>query len=354
MATESDMEEKRTESTARKPAAGEDQLEALLRLAGRRPTAADDVTRHAFEVTHREWHRVLDRRRSRRALGLTALLAAAALAAGVGLRGQRAVETEPGPRLPPPVAATVEGAGGALRLVPPSDEAEGLALGVGDTLTVGETLESGADSRAALRLANGSSLRLDRASRVRFETPTLVVLESGRLYVDSGLAASSPDPVSVRTELGLVQEIGTQFEVRVAPDGLRVRVREGIAALERGGAVYETHGGGELTMAEDGGVTRRRLPPYDDEWTWVVEVAPSFELEGSRLGDFLAWVGRETGRRVRFASTALERGSSDTVLHGSVEGLTPVQALQAVLPTCGLESRRVEGQIEIHRLEGGA
>jgi hypothetical protein len=39
------------------------------------------------------------------------------------------------------------------------------------------------------------------------------------------------------------------------------------------------------------------------------------------------------------------------VLHGSIEGLTAEEALQAVLPTCGLTFRRTDDLIVISKRE---
>jgi hypothetical protein len=79
------------------------------------------------------------------------------------------------------------------------------------------------------------------------------------------------------------------------------------------------------------------------QWDWILEAAPPFELDGSTLAAFLAWVEREDGRPVRFADPALEARAATTILHGSAAGLRPDQALAAILPTCGLR-HRIEGE----------
>ena len=54
-------------------------------------------------------------------------------------------------------------------------------------------------------------------------------------------------------------------------------------------------------------------------------------------------MAREGGWTLRFADAAAARLAGEAVLRGTVAGLTPEQALAAVLPTCGLA----------HRFEGG-
>lgn len=342
MVVKPDMEESSRQPAARDQTRGEDRLKALLRLAGRRPAATADMTQRTFAVAHREWLQVVTKRKRRRwSFGLGALAAATVLVAGLGLR------LEPSRAEPPLIVATLENQIGVLRRASTLEDESALPpLRVGDGLAIGETLESVDDSRAALRLSNGASLRLGSATRIRIESATLFRLVSGQLYLDSDSSLPS-DSVSVDTPLGVIQEIGTQFEVRVLEGDVRVRVREGVAALRQGEAIFETRRGGELSIDEGGSVTRRQLLPYGDEWRWILEIAPSFELEGNQLGSFLEWVSRETGRDVGFDSVQLKVASSGILLHGSVEGLSPQQALESVLPTCGLTFRRVQGRIEI-------
>ena len=74
----------------------------------------------------------------------------------------------------------------------------------------------------------------------------------------------------------------------------------------------------------------------------VGTMAPPFVLEGRTLSDFLDWAADEGGWRVELASRVRDTEIPKTVLHGSIEGLTPREALEVVLPTCGL----------LHRFDG--
>jgi len=51
---------------------------------------------------------------------------------------------------------------------------------------------------------------------------------------------------------------------------------------------------------------------------------------------FLDWASRELGTRWEYGRPEMRRRVEPIVLHGSLEGLTPDEALAAVLPTCGL------------------
>jgi hypothetical protein len=62
---------------------------------------------------------------------------------------------------------------------------------------------------------------------------------------------------------------------------------------------------------------------------------------------FLDWASRELGVRWEFEDAATQRRVHQVVLHGSVEGLSPEEALAAVLPTCGLTFSLQAGRIVV-------
>ena len=92
---------------------------------------------------------------------------------------------------------------------------------------------------------------------------------------------------------------------------------------------------------------RRAIPTSGAEWSWLGQLAPPFTLEGSTVGAFLHWIERHHGLRWEFDDSALRERSERIVLHGSIDGLTAEEALEAVLPTCGLTFRRDGDQLII-------
>ena len=75
-------------------------------------------------------------------------------------------------------------------------------------------------------------------------------------------------------------------------------------------------------------------------------------LEGRSLRDFLLWIAGENGWQLRYADAAVEEKASTTILHGSIQGLTPEEALSAVLPTSGV-AHRLENGVLLIRLAVG-
>lgn len=326
-----------------------DQIGRLLRWAGPRPVAPVDRARRVRIAVEADWLQAVSSRRRRRAALYTTAAAVAAVLALVAVLPERSGQTADIPLASGPVgqAAVVQGLVWKLA-EPDSLGQDKRRLQADDQIRAGDTLESTQNGRIALQLAAGPSLRLDVDSRIRLLSETTFRLERGAVYLDSGLGGEPSQAVEVLTELGAVTDIGTQFEVRVLPDALRVRVREGMISLASGEDQHRTGAGTELSLTAAGALSRRPAPIGGAAWDWILEVAPSFELEGASLDSFLRWVSRETGREIRFSDLAAERAAPSVVLHGSASGLRPDQALEAVLPTCGLTHSLAKGAVLIH------
>ena len=236
-------------------------------------------------------------------------------------------------------AAVVEVAAEAV-VEPPTGRPRPLLAG--DRVAEGERVEVAAGTgRLSLRIAGGS-LRIATGSIVEVVSSHQVRLGRGALYFDSGAsAAATPraepereapnaaapgggtmpgaSSFAVRTAWGVVEEVGTQFEVRV-PEGdgggpLRVRVREGEVRVRGPGLEEAAAGGTELVVGAGGEIQRRTIATTGDEWSWAIAAAPPFEREGRTLGAYLDWVARETGWTIRFAETDLAELRA-SVMHG--------------------------------------
>lgn len=315
----------------------EPEVESLLHLAGRRPTLQEQTVAPVREAARAAWRQQVRRTARRRRIGIAAAVALP-LAAGLSL----AVGWLPFlPAVPPPAPrtlATLEIRTGGVFVTKTQGTERNLAAG-----SVVTTDEAG---QAALSLAGGPSVRIDVSSVVRLESAELIALDRGGVYVDSGPVAAGGPPLVINTPLGTVRHLGTQFEVRLVGDvpsaALRVRVREGAVRVEHEGRSHEARAGDELTIASSGEARHAAAPVEGPVWDWVQRTAPPLAIEGATLTAFLDWVSRETGLPWRFSDPAVERASRGIVLHGTIEGLTPEEALSVVLPGCGLRHRRGE------------
>ncbi len=304
----------------------------LLLLAGPRKKVPPARKERALATVSQHWRRrVAGRRRRRMVLAAASLAAAAsflvvAVQVWFGAPGAQDV-------------ARVEVLRGSLCSVVGGHRSE---LGVGSVVPDGATLETGEHSRAALRLVDGASLRLDTGTRISFAGMDQARLDCGAVYLDSG-ADSELGTVAVSTALGEVIDVGTQYEVRLVGDDLRVRVREGLVILRRDPAVDEIRAGQELLLGVDGRLSRLEITPSDPGWAWLLEVAPPFHLPGCSAATFLRWVERETGYQLRWTEPQLATEAEKIILQGDITAVRPDQAPGVVLPTCGLSHRLEEG-----------
>ena len=205
---------------------------------------------------------------------------------------------------------------------------------------LGDRVELSAASRAAFALGTATSVRLAGDTRVRFAAADRLVLERGTLYLDARPAVTAAAGVVIETPFGHVRHVGTQFELRLEAASLDVRVREGQAVVDRGGERFTTAVGEALRILGDGTTERRSIETSGPDWDWIATIAPPFTLEGATVPALLEWVSREQGWQWAYANEAARRLAERAVLHGSIEGLTPEEALAAALPVAGLTARR--------------
>ncbi len=313
----------------------------LIRLAGRRQEPPVFRAARVRAVVEAEWRQSM-RRRSRWAAWQWGVAAAAVLLLAMSLWPRSRSTPAPAPPREVAMATRVEG---AARVVQSSSAARPLAAGA--RLIVGAAIDTTPGGRAALQFGQGIALRVKEGSRIVLETPSRVRLEQGAIYVDTHAATSAAERVEVSTTLGVIHDIGTQFEVDVASDLLQIRVREGEVRIDRPEATVNVRQAEGVTIRSAGISDRRGIATHGPEWSWVESMAPQFTVEGSTLESFLHWVSRELGLSWRFADAAAERHGKAVVLHGSIDGLTPADALKAILPTCGMSYQVRRDQLVI-------
>jgi FecR protein len=312
-----------------------DRIGQLVKLAGRRPVPDAAHVSHARAAARLEWTRIVERRHWRMPFWLlTAVPIAVAVLGTVAWFGL------PHPSVPAarPEIATLEAVTGPLVVTDGSGDSRSVTA-AGARVRAGDRIETAADSRTALRMPGGVNVRLDRKTSAVVKSDSRLILQHGAAYVDAEPGAGGA-ALHIATSLGVVRHTGTQFEVRLDAAALQVRVREGSVAVEASGERWTSQAGELLVLARGRPPERRAIATSGPEWSWVSDVAPPFRLEAATVPAFLHWVTREQGWRLEFGDSSLPARVDRIVLHGSIVGLTAEEALAAVLPTCGLTSRR--------------
>jgi ferric-dicitrate binding protein FerR (iron transport regulator) len=317
-----------------------DTVEKLLKYGGCREQVDKERSDRVEQTTFEHWQRTIEarrfqeRRRRRSVIGTRFALAASVILAVVLL---------PKVFAPTPFAASVVATVG---VVESGARGEPMTTTVADArINAGGFLETGVDAGASLSLARGHSLRVGELSRVRIE-PDAVILDRGRIYIDSGLTGNSK-PITVESVYGIVRELGTQYQVRLLQNGLEVGVREGQVNLELDNAVVTAAAGEILQLADGDNVIRGDISSHGAYWSWATQLAPAIAIDGLTVDEFLEWLSRENGWQFSYATASLQNDARMIRINGSIDGLESEDALASVLASVGWLYNLTDGIVVI-------
>ena len=320
----------------------EEAMEALFRHASRRlrPPITDE--KEIREAVHAQWLRMNRRRRRGRQTLYWAIAASLVLAGFLSVNISKTPVTYP-------TVAVIEKSIGEIALR--QDAAADMARLRSNirSFSSGQTVATGVDSALALGWSAGGSLRLDQETELIFISPTEVELLAGRIYFDSGsVAGPNTDESSliVKTQVGVVKHVGTQFMTDLLDDSLTVSVREGVVSISGKGYTGTAMAGQQVILRADGAHSQEMRSTYGGEWQWVQSIAPPLDVDGLNVLTLLNWVSRESGRPLRFESASAREIASVHVLNGPVE-VEPIRALGIYLQTTDLRSELVDDVISI-------
>lgn len=323
----------------------EEALGALLRGMGPTPEPSSEVRDRVRRAVESEWRAVVVEqnppRRSRsvwRRPAFAAAASAALVALSLWLLNPSFLQPTPTTlvRLERSVGSVEVGSNGAWQPVR-----------AGLTLRKGQELVTGREGRAQLTWRAGATLRLDVNTRIALMADDRIVVSRGAVYLDAGRNPSPNGAPQIESKFGSTRHVGTQYEVRMLPDEMLVSVREGRVEVKGSTETVQATAGEQLGIPATGAIKRRTLDRADPQWAWVETVSPAFAIEQRPLADFLAWVARETGQDLKFASSAVEADAKRIVLRGSVAGLDPKSAMAAVMATTSLSYTQADGLLTI-------
>jgi ferric-dicitrate binding protein FerR (iron transport regulator) len=305
----------------------------LLRQVGARAEPSIDLRGDVEAAVRAEWQQVVGARKRRYAYAWAAAAAICAVAIAVTI-GLQLLNTQGQP------IAVLQRADGEIFVR--ADGRQWTRLSEGQDIAVGDHVRS--DARAALRLANGLALRIDRGTVLEVQANDRLALNIGAVYIDAPPGVGSSE-LTVETHLGSVRHVGTQYQVRASAQGIDVSVREGRVVIESDAGSNVANAGERVQISTRGAVERSLLSTMDTQWQWANEAAPPFVIENQPLAAFLTWAARETGRTLVYASPRAQATAAEVTMHGSIEGLAPDVALAAVLASTPL--RRDETKDEV-------
>lgn len=318
-----------TQSNGDKDGIESDDIARLIAGAGRRPAPDDALRESVRAAVEQVWLEENARRRGRRAYRWAAAAAVAVSAVGLAWFGLRGGLSE----APTPVG-TLVAARGTVHLTSPSDRGPIVA---GSRLDAGTAVRTGAHGYLLLTAA-AIDLRVGPGTVLDLDRPGHVELTHGRIYVDSGPEGVAHEPLVIDTPFGRVNHLGTEFQVVVHASSMQVSVRSGRVNVNARSGRRETLARGQgVAVYQGGAIERLPVAPYGHSWAWVNMLTPDFPIDGRPLSEFLAWYTRETGRAIVVQDAATRAIIDQTRLSGSIVGLTPTQALVAVMATTRLQ-----------------
>jgi ferric-dicitrate binding protein FerR (iron transport regulator) len=279
-------------------------LSALLKLAGPTENISTEVEQRVYGNVRDEWEQTTTRSLSYRWAIPFALAASVLLAIALNSSNTDA-----------PVHSV------------------GTYVQTGASIFVGDVIDTSIDGGQTIALDGDISLRVDQRTRLEVGSAGEFTLMAGRIYVDTGDRIYSDRHIIVHTASGTATDIGTQFAVAYMNASMSVAVREGRVDLTDGRQSSSATRGEKMTLRSGGSIEIDPMQVIGSEWEWAVALAPQFELESHTLLDFLKWASRETGMELVFDTNETRAATRVSKSHGSIDGLTPFEAVEAVLAT---------------------
>ena len=309
----------------------DDTVAKLMSLAGPRADIEMDRQSRVHDKVRQEWLRTTRRKKTLRWAVPVALAASVLIVIGMNLRSTD---------VPLPQVGTI------------SFVADNAALSqsiftVGDAIFAGDMIETGDESGLSVTLPGDISLRVDTGTSIRFNQTDDFTLLYGQVYADSGDRIYRDRHITIHTAAGSTTDIGTQFSVAYVNDQLDVAVREGRVDVASEQDTYTAEAGDKLTIQPGNDVMRENVAQFDASWQWASSLAPGYIIENESLMEFLKWAARETGKELVFSNDELRMAALGTKLFGSVQGFTPMEAIQSVLSTTRFQYRIDEQSITI-------
>ncbi len=283
-------------------------LSALLKLAGPTEEISTDVEQRVYGRVREEWEQAAGGSRSYR-WAIPLALAATVL-----------------------VVISLNSSNTEIPM-----HALGTYVDTGSPIFMGDVIETGAEGGQSIALGGDISLRVDRNTFIEVDGAGEFTLMAGRIYVDTGDRIYADRHIIVHTANGTATDIGTQFSVAYADTIMRVAVREGRVDLTDGRLSSSAIHGERMTLQSGGSIETDEVPVVGSEWEWAVALAPQFALGDHTLLEFLKWASREEGMELVFDTVEARAAARVERSYGSIDGLTPLEAVEAVLATTEFE-----------------
>jgi ferric-dicitrate binding protein FerR (iron transport regulator) len=296
----------------------DDTLARVIKAAGPRRTPPAEAYNAVFEASHAAWQTKLSA--SRRQRWRYALAASVAVAVCSVLFLQFVNPDQA-------TLATMQLVRGDVALFS-SDSGNWMPLRErGTPLKKGDRVRTAGSAGVALQLASGVSLRLSENSELEVDADEVLNLIAGTAYIDSGGTNRS---VQFTTPLGIVRDIGTQFEVRITDADLRVRVRSGLVEIQQNNLIETASAEQQFELSRNGRISRSEISAQNREWAWAEALAVVPDAEDLSIATYLSWAANELGRPLVFESDSTKLSAEFESWYGNLSGLSPKEIFDVI------------------------
>lgn len=329
---------------------GDATIERILSSAEPRPMPSPDETDAVRQHLLAEWQSVAGRRRKQRRLLSFAIAASVLLAVFTVFNTFRVngiAEIQ---------VASIDKSFGSIYVL--GENAEMLEGNNLITVVSGQTLITDNESGVGLAWEGGGSMRIDADTRVEFIDRHSIYLHSGRVYFDSrpalltvGSSTDASAELTIRTDHGVINHVGTQYMVQTDFTALTVTVREGEIIVGTSTASESARGGQQLQILGGSSASIANIRTYGERWRWTEQLTPEIDVDGRSIYEFLQWVSHETGLGIEFESAAVESMVRANKLKGLVND-DPTDALRIWMMGVDLDWKIEDGLIRIQSIGG--
>ena len=225
------------------------------------------------------------------------------------------------------------------------------ALQSNEAIFSNSTFKTTGNSYVALKLTDGSELRIADNTELSWSEQTITLLQ-GKLYhnTDDALPAEVA-PLTIATVHGSVQHIGTRYMVSQQGNDVAVAVRSGSVKLSpanNGTAEGHTIEHSQLAkINQQGQVAIEPVTAFDPLWDWTFVAQAGFDLENKSLYQFVHWFAEQSGLTVDWQNH--ESQTKRVRLQGNIKNMQPELALNTVFQSTQFNYKVENGVLHINK-----
>ena len=218
------------------------------------------------------------------------------------------------------------------------------AATAGQELQIGDRLKTGEDSRATVRMSDGSVLQMDELTTIEIKAPkasnsgaTLSVPGGAVFFSNSGRSRE----VGIETPSANGAIRGTAFLLRVRPTGeSEASMIEGLLDLSNSGGVVSARPGEQARAAGNAGPAKSIYGDTGDTGPWYLVIEGQFRgVKSLRRADKLAFMNAVPNSIKRYRQVAPQLSGGAVMVRKEWARDVLKEAFKAVGSDCGMRGR---------------